>query len=151
MRAFVALCLLVGSVRSANAEDDLANWLIGPVLGIRVGGTTNNRLVIGIEGGVGYGPERINLGFEHRSDHDVGYIELDPWYIVGGSLGVAVNDEGEADPVLGLWEGVPLSDTGNCTDWHDQLTIAGGYRYIGVHELYVTIKAGRMHGNICFH
>ena len=53
-------------------------------------------------------------------------------------------------PVLGIWEGLPLDNHGGCSGWHDQITISGGYRYTGVHELYLTIKAGMMNGNVCF-
>jgi hypothetical protein len=141
--------LLVVTLPSLAHADDGENWLIGPVLGVRLGGPPGERLVIGAEGGVGFGPERINFGFTH-SNSDIVYVELDPWYVVGGSLGLAVNtDNGAASPVLGLWEGIPLND-GPCSEWHPQLTLAGGYRYTGRHELYVTLKAGRMDGSVCF-
>lgn len=146
------MLLVVTTTRANAGGDDLANWLVGPVVGIRLGharGASGSVAIVGLEGGVGYGPERINLGFEHRSDHDFGYIEIDPWYFFGGTLGFGINDDGNVDGVAGIWEGIPLSNFKSCTDWHPQLTLSGGYRYTGVHELYLTIKAGEMHGNVC--
>jgi hypothetical protein len=147
----LAVVMIVAWPSSARADDDLLNFTIGPVFALRLSGPEGSKGVIGIEGGVGYGPERINIGFEHRSDHDVGYVEFDPWYIIGGTLGVAINDENEASGVFGVWEGLPIAGfEGSCSGWHNIATIAGGYRYTGVHELFVTLKAGRMNGNVCF-
>jgi hypothetical protein len=149
------LALLVGVfavswARPARADNDLANYSIGPVFAIKLGGH-GDWPVLGLEAGAGYGPERINLGFEHRADHDAGYIELDPWYIVGGSLGFAVDDEGKTHGVGGVWEGVPIAGfDGGCSGWQNMVTLAGGYRYTGVHELFVTVKAGRIDGKPCF-
>jgi hypothetical protein len=146
--ALIVVVLAIAAAPSpAHADDNLENWLIGPVLGVRLGG--GGGAILGVEGGGGFGPERFNLGFEHRSDHDVYYAEIDPWYLIGGTIGVGVTDKGDAVPVLGLWEGFPLNG-GSCTGWHDQLTISGGYRYTGVHELYVSVKAGRMQGEFCW-
>jgi hypothetical protein len=139
------LILLVLAIPQLAAADDGENYLIGPVLGLRLDG---GGFAFGLEGGLGYGPERINFGFEHRADKMFYYGEVDPWYILGGTLGFGVDEDGKTWPVLGLWEGFPLND-GPCDGWHNQLTLAGGYRYTGVHELYVTVKAGRMDGFPC--
>ena len=148
----VLLALCVPNI--AHAEDgDLTNFLVGPVLGVRIGGGEpgTSPLILGVEGGAGYGPERFNLGFEHRSDHDFGYVEFDPWYILGGSFGFGVNENGETNGVIGVWEGLPImGNDASCSGWHSSVTISGGYRYTGVHELYVSVKAGQMRGNICF-
>lgn len=154
MRHVVLVVLLVAAFASpVRAEDgDLLNFSIGPVVGLKLSGKGDHPFIVGFEGGVGYGPERINLGFEHRADHDAGYVELDPWYIVGGTIGVAIDDENVTHAVAGVWEGFPVAglDGGNCGDWRSVVTLAGGYRYTGVHELFVTIKAGRIHGTLCF-
>jgi len=151
MRWLVVIGVLVAMGSPARADNELANWLVGPVVGIRLSGPPNDRTIIGLEGGVGAGPERLNLGFEHRSDHDFGYLEIDPWYILGGTFGVGMDDAGKASAVLGVWEGIPIADNNaSCTGWHSEITLAGGYRYTGVHELYITLKAGRMNGNVCF-
>ena len=50
----------------------------------------------------------------------------------------ALGDD-QLDGVGGLLDGDP-----------EQLTLAGGYRYAGRHELYFTLKAGRMDGSVCF-
>lgn len=139
------------SCSRAVPRADLANVLIGPVLGVRLGGPPGDRAIIGFEGGGGYGPERGNAGYEHRLDKDFFYVELDPWYLLGGTVGFGIDGDGNTSPVLGVWEGVPLSaGQQSCTDWNRTITLAGGYRYTGVHELYVTVKAGCLHGIICF-
>ena len=141
--------LLAGG--SARADGDLANFLIGPVLGVRLGGPPGDRGIIGFEGGAGYGPERLNAGFEHRLDKDFVYVEIDPWYLLGGTLGFGIDTDGKQYPVLGVWEGIPLSlGRESCSDWNRTITLAGGYRYTGVHELYATLKAGWMRGSVCF-
>jgi len=145
--AIVVLALLC--CRAASAGDSLENWLAGPVVGVKLG--PHGGLVIGVEGGGGVGPERFNLGFEHRDDHDVGYIEVDPWYLVGGTFGIGVQDDGKVKPVLGAWEAVPLAISGTgCDGWRQVIVLSGGYRYTGVHELYLSLKAGWMDGTICF-
>jgi hypothetical protein len=150
----LALLVLVLLSNVARADDgDLANVLVGPVIGVRLSGGEpgSSPLVVGLEGGVGYGPERVNVGFEHRSDHDFTYVEFDPWYIVGGSFGFGVDDNGDTHGVVGVWEGLPIiGNNASCNGWHTSVTIAGGYRYTGVHELYLTAKAGQMRGNVCF-
>src|ERR1043165_1755440 len=141
MRLVMLVVLALGVLSSpARADDgDLLNYSIGPLLGIKLSGP-GDWPIIGIEGGVGYGPERINVGFEHRSDHDAGYLEFDPWYIVGGSFGFAVDDENKTHGLAGIWEGVPVAAfNGGCNDWQNMVTLSGGYRYTGVHELFVTI------------
>jgi hypothetical protein len=151
----VVVAMIVLAATPAQADDSLFNYSVGPVFGVRLSGSKlsgpdGHRGVVGIEGGLGFGPERINIGFEHRADHDAGYIEFDPWYIIGGTLGVAVDDENNASGVFGVWEGLPVAGFDNCPDgWHNRVTVAGGYRYTGVHELFVTVKAGRMNGNFC--
>jgi hypothetical protein len=148
----VVVALLFPTI--AHAEDgDLTNFTVGPVLGVRIAGgqPDSSPLIIGIEGGAGYGPERFNIGFEHRSDHDFGYVEFDPWYLLGGTIGFGVNEAGETNGVFGFWEGLPImGNDASCTDWHSTVTVSGGYRYTGVHELYLSVKAGTMHGNVCF-
>lgn len=146
MRQLIVAVVILATPRLALAEE-LENWLIGPLIGIRLGGSGGG--VFGVEGGYGLGPERINLGFTHRADKMFYYVELDPWFYVGGTLGVGVEEDGRIRPVLGVWEGIPLNNTGNCDGWHSQVTLAGGYRYTGVHELYITLKAGKMNGNFC--
>jgi hypothetical protein len=147
----LAVIMVAAFSSSAHAGDDLLNYSIGPVFAVKLSGPGSGG-IIGFEAGVGYGPERINAGFEHRSDHDAGYIELDPWYVIGGSFGIAVDDENKISGLAGVWEGLPLTgfDGGSCNGWRNMVTIAGGYRYTGVHELFVTIKGGRIDGALCF-
>jgi len=149
MRTLVILAVAL-TPRIAAAEDG-ENWLVGPVLGVRLGAGAGSPLVFGAEGGYGLGPERFNLGFEYRSEKLFFYGELDPWYILGGSFGVGVDEDGEAHPVLGVWEGIPILPLSPpCSSWHNQVTLSGGYRYTGVHELYLSVKAGKLDGGFCF-
>jgi hypothetical protein len=150
MRIVLSVVVLLSSARAE--ADDLLNVLIGPVFGIRLGGHDGPRGVFGVEGGVGVGPERINVGFEYRDDKLFGYGELDPWFLVGGTLGVGVDSDGEVHPVLGVWEGIPLK-LPECElpegEWGTAVSLSGGYRFTGVHELYVSIKAGQSQ-RVCF-
>jgi hypothetical protein len=146
--AIVVLCLLCCGTARADSND-LENWLLGPVVGVQLGG--KGALVLGVEGGGGYGPERFNLGFEHRGDVDMVYIEADPWYLVGGTLGVGVQTDGKVQPDLGFWEAIPVRDYGSgCDGWRKIIVLSGGYRYTGIHELYLSLKAGWMNGEVCF-
>jgi hypothetical protein len=153
MRVFVLLAaaLAVALAPRIAVAEELENWLVGPLIGVRLGNGAGSPLVLGLEGGYGLGPERINLGFEHRSEKLFFYGELDPWYLLGGSLGFGVDEDGAVHPVLGVWEGIPLlPKDAPCSGWHSQVTLSGGYRYTGVHELYLSIKAGVMNGDFCF-
>jgi len=137
------LLVVLAASAPARAEGEWRNYLVGPVLGIRLGGPSGNRGIIGIEGGVGTGPERLNLGFTRRLDKMFYYVELDPWFFVGASLGLGVDSDGDPHGVIGIWEGLPLVFA-ECAGpgFHRTVTLAAGYRYTGVHELYATIKAG---------
>ncbi|HTJ44780.1 MAG TPA: hypothetical protein VL463_21890 [Kofleriaceae bacterium] len=138
----IVIVLLAGSVARA---DDGTNYLVGPVLGYTFGGKTGGGASYGAEGGMGFGPERVNVGYAFRDQESFGYVELDPWFFVGGSLGVGVDDDGEAHAVLGAWEGLPILVGGCQTNPNEQrpaVTIAVGWRWTGVHELYATVKAG---------
>lgn len=144
---FVMLCIVSGDAAAGDPRDaDLDNVMVGPLFAIRLGGPPGGtRGVLGFEGGIGKGPERINLGFEYRGDTSFGYIELDPWLFVGASLGLGVDSNGESHPVLGVWEGFPVVYPGygcNPDDARRIVTIAMGYRYTGIHEIYMTVKAG---------
>jgi len=148
MMVMVVSILVVSSTR-VDAEGK--NWLVGPVLGIRLGGQAGSRGVLGIEGGVGIGPERVNLGVEHRDGKLFGYLELDPWLLIGASIGLGVDSDGQVHPVLGAWEAIAAKlENDPCYSGHYDatVTVAVGYRYTGVHELYVTVKAGGAQG-IC--
>lgn len=152
-RVVVVLGVVLARSDRAHADYEGTNLMIGPVFGIRLGGSsTQPRSIFGVEGGVGWGPERLNLGFTRRLDKTFGYIELDPWWVVGASLGVGIDSDGKASPVLGIWEGVPVRYPGcGDTGWQTVITISVGYRYTGVHELYIAPKAGSTYeGEFCF-
>ncbi len=149
---------LLGAAAPANADafDNGFNWLAGPLFALELGSASGKAEVgVGIEGGIGRGPERLNGGYEWRSGPEGGlaYIQLDPWVFVGGTLGLGVDGRGDLHGILGLWEGLPLSIPGCKSDSSSvpvdvglAVTIAGGYRYTGVHELYISIKAGQSQG-----
>ncbi|TMQ09224.1 MAG: hypothetical protein E6J90_24010 [Deltaproteobacteria bacterium] len=137
MLVMVVVSLLVVSPTRVDAEAK-KNWLVGPVLGIRLSGQGGSRGVLGVEGGVGIGPERVNLGVEHRDGKLFGYLELDPWLLVGASIGLGVDSDGQVQPALGVWEGIPHklgNDPCYSSKYDAEVIVAVGYRYTGVHEL----------------
>ncbi len=149
-RAVIGLVLVAAACPPARA-DELRNYLIGPVLGIRLSGPPGDAGVLGVEGGIGWGPERINIGFEHRANRELYYLELDPWYVVGGSFGFGVDDTGVPHGIIGLWEGIPLRGVLDCPSggFARAATLAVGIRYSGFVELYLTVKAG-VSEKLCF-
>jgi len=145
----ITIALLVAS--STGADADGINVLAGPIIGLHFGGSSDSHSVFGIEGGVGLGPERANLGFEYRDRKSFGYIELDPWYILGVSLGAGIDSDGAFHPVAGIWEGIPLKFPDceeSSTRFQATVTLSAGYRYTGVHEIYLSLKAGASQ-NLC--
>ncbi len=137
---------VLAAVPSTARADEEWNWLVGPLVGVRLGGPKEGtRAVYGVEGGAGLGPERINAGASRRLDETFAYVELDPWYVIGATLGFGgVLETGKTYPVLGVWEGIPVKYP-SCEGpgLHPTVTLAGGYRWTGVHEIYITAKAGR--------
>src|SRR5262245_1727189 len=95
-----ALAVIAALAARVHADDKLNNFLVGPVFGIRLSGPSGGVGVIGVEGGFGWGPERINLGFVSRADRELYYVELDPWLWVGGSLGIGVDSAGEEHGIV---------------------------------------------------
>jgi len=147
--AAIAVTLVATAAAPARAENNFMNFLVGPVIGFRISGpSSDDHAVLGVEGGIGWGPERINLGIDHRAGRSLYYIEFDPWLIVGGSFGLGVDSAGEQHGIIGLWEGVPLGGeflkhhVGCPSRFLSALTLAGGVRYTGVLEIYLTLKAG---------
>jgi hypothetical protein len=156
----LAAAVLAPRVRAARADETDPNWLFGPVLGFALGGGVDQSrwrrpapskeppprrgsFLLGVEGGAGIGPQRINVGLVHRDGEALGYLELDPWLFIGASLGIGHADASGWHPVIGIWEGVPLTDpTGPDDEHHLMITIAAGLRYTGVLEFYVTPKIG---------
>ena len=67
--------------------------------------------IIGIEGGVGSHFQRINAGMTYRAGEAFTYLTFDPWLFVGGTLGVGYGTESGAQPVIGIWEGMPVYAT----------------------------------------
>lgn len=71
------------------------------------------------------------------------YAELDAWLFVGGTLGVGYGGRSGWQPVLGIWEALPLPlEDGRCEDL-PTVVVSAGYRWTGMHELYVAAKGGR--------
>jgi hypothetical protein len=150
MRVLVTTIALL-LVSLSRAEADGVNILVGPVFGLQFGGTSDSHSVFGIEGGAGLGPERVNLGLEYRDRKTFGYVELDPWLWLGVSLGAGVDSDGNFHPVGGVWEGVPLKFPdckASSTQFAPAVTLSAGYRYTGVHEIYLSLKAGASQ-NLC--
>jgi hypothetical protein len=136
--------LVVSSAGQARA-DNWDGWGTGPVLGYafdrgfslgwELSGGTTHLLVRGATG-VFYRP-----GAE--GPHEIGlYVAYEPWWFLGGTLGVAVSNEGPKG-VYGVWEGMGLPRGYRAEQDHPQtlLTLTLGWRGIGTtHELYFTPK-----------
>jgi hypothetical protein len=142
MRMNLAVLVIVGWSTVAAADGTDRNVMGGPILGISRA-EAGWHFQLGVEGGVGIGPERLNLGFERRASKLFAYAELDPWLLVGASLGAGVDEDGQIQPVLGIWEGVPLRQypCGNGR-WRFIASFSVGVRYTGAWEVYAAPKAG---------
>ena len=147
------VCLIVFflAVEGADAADYAIpsdpSVLVGPVLGLRLGSEPGGRALFGVEGGIGAGPQRLNLGVEFGNRIPAFYFQLDPWFLLGLSLGGALdlNESRSFHPVVGIWEGVPVGNVQCEGTGHRNvflMSLALGYRYNGVHELYFTPNAG---------
>ena len=138
------LVMLILAASPAHA--DANNYLAGPILGV-AWGRGDATLLVGVEGGVGRSmthdslPWRFNGGIQHRARELYGYVEFAPWYFVGGSLGLGIGTDSGLTGLVGLWEGAPLVYPG-CNERGAVVSISVGYRYTGVHELYIAPKAG---------
>jgi hypothetical protein len=142
LRAIV--CSLLGLILvegTGRADANFENVLGGAVLGVAFRDQRPSVLV-GVEGGVGVGPERVNLGFTHRADEVFVYGELDPWLLVGASIGAGYGTTGGPQPVVGFWVGMPYFSNECPYSWRFEASLSIGYRYTGVHEVYVTPKVG---------
>jgi len=144
--ALVVVMMVAGTAHADLCSDaNGRNILVGPILGWKPGGKSG--LIVGVEGGVGCGTMRLNAGFEYRDHKGLTYVEFDPWFLLGASFGLGVDTDGELTGIIGTWEAVPLVYQ---TCRHDTQTIAMlsfGYRYTGVHELYISVKAGELAGD----
>jgi hypothetical protein len=156
------------ALAGGSGEPDRGGWnlLVGPVLGVTWGHGHRVGVSVGVKGGVGHslvekkGPTnagldtyasyanvRLNLGLQRRAGELFGYAELDPWVLIGASAGVGIGARSGVQPVVGVWEGTARNDCSDVPDlhaWRFAATIAIGYRYSGVHEVYVTPKLGNV-------
>jgi hypothetical protein len=91
------------------------------------------------------GSYRIEAPDGPRAVH---YLAWEPWALLGGSLGGAVDDDGRGTVVLGAWEAVPFI-VGELQEqsWEVArvpalvVTLAIGWRWMaGTHEIYVAPK-----------
>lgn len=143
MKLAIAVMLAATSIARADSGED-ENFLVGPVLGIGFSRASGATPLFGIEGGGGIAAERANVGLEYRTNTLIAYVELDPWFVVGGSLGVAFERNNDVHPVIGLWEGYPLAVSAPCGNrkWAFLATFSAGIRYTGSWEVYVAPKVG---------
>ena len=151
MRFMLAVAVIITSVTSARA--DLCNEhtsrtiLAGPVVGLLRGKHAGP--VVGFEGGVGCGPMRLDLGFEHRDHKGLGYVALDAWHGLGATFGLGLDTGGVIQGIGGVWEGVPTHFPTCRPDNQTAVLFSFGYRFTGVHELFVSLKAGRIERASC--
>lgn len=157
--ALLALAALLAPAEARADDDELWSVLVGPVLGIRMEGAKG--AVLGVEGGVGVFPVRVNVGIQRRlagpreddpRPETFLYAEVDPWFIIGGTLGLGAGSVTGGQPVVGLWEGITRGPgLDDCQDGGFVYTLSVGYRYSGIHELYVAPKVGHITQGICIH
>lgn len=158
--AFLGL-VFVGLAREAQAGSGDGVGL-GPVFGI----TTEGSLSLGWELGGSYrGPlAHASLGGSYqlkREGNDPAYyhyLVLEPWFVVGGTIGAGLTDTREVRFVYGLWEGYtadlddPLLTGGvkyvdDDTRFHWVFSLSIGWRGAGDTQLfYVTPKVWRLKG-----
>jgi hypothetical protein len=140
----VALLALT-SPPAARAEPEFpTSKLIGPLFGIAWGPKHRAHLTGGIEGGIGIDELLVfNVGSTWRGDELFSYVELDGWYLVGGTVGVGHGTRDGWQPVVGVWEPLPYFEEVDpgCDD-AELIVFSVGYRYTGLHEVYVTGKYG---------
>ena len=137
----MVLAMFVLSPTLATADGWDQNVMAGPVIGASYSSKLGWRFLFGVEGGVGAGAERINGGAEKRDGKLLGYLELDPWFLLGGSIGLGIDEDQEPYPILGLWEGVPLRNP-PCGSYRAMASFSIGFRYTGAWEFYAAPKAG---------
>jgi hypothetical protein len=148
IRRAVVLSLAITQSAHADNRGLATNVLAGPVIGVAWGRGHQTGALIGVEAGAGYGPERINVGFETGADRSLGYVELDPWYVLGVSLGIGLDSDLAMQPVIGAWEGAPIAGLCEGNGFHFVATLSVGFRYAGIYEVYVTPKFGEAQ-NFC--
>jgi hypothetical protein len=126
----------------AYSSDDTAHigwelgaaWQYAPLLRFSLGGSYR------VTGG-----DRRTLAYAH-------YLAFEPWFYIGGTLGLAADDRGDARGVYGLWEAAPMAlgdrrifSSGDQLLWAVSLSI--GWRGFGsTHQIYLSPKLWRMRG-----
>jgi hypothetical protein len=78
------------------------------------------------------------------------YLAYEPWFLVGGTIGFAVNDSDKAQVMYGAWEGLPTDfdqvEKSPGPQWMGTITV--GWRAFGAkeHSIYFTPKLWWYHG-----
>lgn len=145
--AGVIAALAAMSSRAARADHKFpTSQMVGPLFGIAWGGDEKREphLTAGIEGGIGLHELLVfNAGATWRGDELFSYVELDGWFFLGGTLGFGHGTRTGSQAVLGVWEMLPYVKEidGGCDD-ATLVVFSAGYRWTGMHELYVTGKYG---------
>jgi len=145
------LATLAVAPRAAIADHE--EWprsaLLGPVIGVSWGQGNKAHPTLGLEGGIGlHELAYLNAGITGGDDEVFSYVELDGWYAVGATVGVGHGTERGVQPVLGVWEALPMILEETC-DTATVIAFSAGYRWTGKHELYVAAKYGDT-WNFCF-
>ena len=136
----VALALLAFLILGCHAA-------IGP----QIGYTFDRGVSYGWEMGGGWAYIRGNTGQVYRPSKSeaavngletVAYLVAEPWYYVGGTLGVAGGQYDGVGFAGGLWEGAAIP-IGSGDDSVPIVSLAAGVRYLnGAVEIYATPKFG---------
>lgn len=141
-----AILLAAPAVAHADHEDEDGEFpssaSAGPTVGISWGTGVPAHLIVGLEAGVGFNALLYaNGGVTYRNHELFSYVELDGWFLVGGTLGFGYGTFSEWQAVAGIWEALPLSDNGPCSKTQI-VSVSFGYRWTGLHEIYVAGKYG---------
>lgn len=143
--ALAVMSVLALSRGDARAEPELpTSKLIGPLFGIAWGPKHQAHPTLGVEGGIGIDELLVfNVGSTWRGDELFSYAELDGWFFLGGTFGYGHGTRDGWQPVVGLWEPLPfVKEIDPGCDEARLVVFSAGYRYTGLHEIYVTAKYG---------
>lgn len=145
--AAVVVGIVAGDASPASANHESETFptssLIGPVVGWTWGGGARPQGLVGVEAGLGFNLLLYaNAGLTLRNDEVFAYAELDGWLLIGATAGFGYGTKSEWQPVLGVWEALPVQVGEPSCSNQRVLVISAGYRWTGMHELYVAPKYG---------
>lgn len=152
LAGLVTLAVMALPPRRAYAEPQFPeSKLIGPLVGIAWGKDHPAHPTIGVEGGIGLDELLIlNAGSTWRGGELFSYVELDGWFFLGATAGYGHGTRDGWQAVVGIWEPLPPKVLESGCDEARLVAFSVGYRYTGLHEVYLTAKYGDA-WEVCFY